>query len=43
MEPEWTEYSNSAYKGEDSWLEGGEVNEEFTKTGGFDARYTTAY
>jgi hypothetical protein len=43
LEPDWTEYSNSTYKGEDSWLEGGEVNEEFTKTGGFDARYTTAY
>ena len=42
-EPEWTEYSNSAWKGEDSWLEGGEVNEEYTKTGGFDAKYTTAY
>ena len=41
-EPEWTEYSNSAWKGEESWLEGGEVNEEYTKTGGFDARYTTA-
>jgi len=42
-EPEWTEYSNSAWKGEDSWLEGGEVNDEYTKTGGFDAKYTTAY
>ena len=42
-EPEWTEYSNSAWKGEESWLEGGEVNEEYTKTGGFDAKYTTAY
>jgi hypothetical protein len=42
-EPEWTEYSNSAWKGEDSWLEGGEVNEEYTKTGGFDAKYTTTY
>lgn len=42
-EPEWTEYSNSAWKGEESWLEGGEVNEEYTKTGGFDTRYTTAY
>jgi hypothetical protein len=41
-EPEWTEYSNSAWKGEESWLEGGEVNEEYTKTGGFDAKYTTA-
>ena len=40
-EPEWTEYSNSAWKGEESWLEGGEVNEEYTKTGGFDAMYTT--
>ena len=26
LEPEWTEYSNSAYKGEDSWLEVGNVN-----------------
>jgi hypothetical protein len=42
-EPEWTEYSNSAWKGEESWLEGGEVNEEYTKTGGFDAKYTTTY
>ena len=42
-EPEWTEYSNSAWKGEESWLEGGEVNEEYTKTGGFDTKYTTAY
>lgn len=42
-EPEWTEYSNSAWKGEESWLEGGEVNDEYTKTGGFDAKYTTAY
>jgi hypothetical protein len=42
-EPEWTEYSNSAWIGEDSWLEGGEVNDEYTKTGGFDAKYTTAY
>jgi hypothetical protein len=42
-EPEWTEYSNSAWKGEESWLEGGETNEEYTKTGGFDAKYTTAY
>ena len=42
-EPEWTEYSNSTWKGEESWLEGGEVNEEYTKTGGFDAKYTTAY
>ena len=42
-EPEWTEYSNSAWKGEESWLEGGEVNEEYTQTGGFDTKDTTAY
>ena len=40
-EPEWTEYSNSAWNGEDSWLEGGEVNEEYTKTGGFEVLNTT--
>lgn len=40
-EPEWTQYSNSAWDGEDSWLEGGEANEEYTKTGGFDVIYTT--
>lgn len=41
-EPEWTEYSNSAWKGEESWLEGGEVNEEYTKTGGFEATSSTS-
>ena len=41
-EPEWTEYSNSAWKGEESWLEGGEVNEEYTKTGGFEATNSTS-
>lgn len=40
-EPEWTEYSNSAWNGEDSWLEAGEVNEKYTKTGGFDTKHTT--
>jgi len=40
-EPEWTEYSNSAWKGEDSWLEVGNVNEEYTKTGGFEVLQTT--
>lgn len=34
-EPEWTEYSNSTWNGEESWLESGEVNKEYTKTGGF--------
>ena len=42
-EPEWTEYSNSAWKGEESWLEGGEVNEEYTKTGGFDTTSSTNF
>ena len=40
-EPEWTEYSNSAWNGEDSWLEVGNVNEEYTKTGGFEVLQTT--
>jgi hypothetical protein len=40
-EPEWTEYSNSAWNGEDSWLEGGVTNEEYTKTGGFEVLHTT--
>jgi hypothetical protein len=40
-EPEWTEYSNSAWDGEESWLESGEVNEEYTKTGGFEVRNST--
>jgi len=40
-EPEWTEYSNSAWNGEDSWLEGGVTNEEYTKTGGFEVLNTT--
>jgi hypothetical protein len=40
-EPEWTEYSNSAWNGEDSWLEVGNVNEEYTKTGGFEVLQST--
>jgi len=40
-EPEWTEYSNSAWNGEDSWLESGEVNEEHSKTGGFEVLNST--
>lgn len=40
-EPEWTEYSNSAWNGEDSWLESGEVNESWTKTGGFEILHST--
>ena len=40
-EPEWTEYSNSAWKGEDSWLESGEINESYRKTGGFEVLNST--
>jgi hypothetical protein len=40
-EPEWTEYSNSAWNGEDSWLESGEVNTEYTKTGDFEVMNST--
>lgn len=40
-EPEWSEYSNSAWDGEESWLESGEVNEEYTKTGGFEVKNST--
>jgi hypothetical protein len=40
-EPEWTEYSNSAWKGEDSWLESGEINESYSKTGGFEVLNST--
>jgi len=41
-EPEWTEYSNSAWKGEDSWLESGEINESYRKTGGFEVLNSTS-
>jgi len=41
FEPEWTEYSNSAWKYEDSWYEGGNVNEEWRRTGGFEVIHTT--
>lgn len=42
-EPEWTEYSNSAWNGEDSWLESGEINEEYSRTGGFEIMISTDY
>ena len=42
-EPEWTEYSNSTWNGEDSWIEAGEVNEEYTKTGGFQILQSTDF
>ena len=41
-EPEMTEYSNSAWNGEDSWLEIGEDNPDYSKYGGFEARHSTA-
>lgn len=38
---EWTEYANSAEKGENSWLEIGEKNDAYRKAGGFDSRFNT--
>ena len=40
-EPDWTEYGNSTWKGEDSWSESGRVDEEYTKTGGFEVLHST--
>lgn len=31
----WTEYANSTQKEENSWIEIGEKNKEYSKTGGF--------
>ena len=39
--PEWTEFSNSAWKFEDSWHESGRVDETWTRHGGFEATHTT--
>ena len=41
LDPSWTEYSNSAYKFEDSWNESGKVDENWTRTGGFEVIHTT--
>lgn len=41
LEPEMTEYANSAWKFEDSWHELGKVDETWTKTGGFEVIETT--
>lgn len=41
-EPEWSEYSNSTWKGEDSWLESGIVDETWTKTGGFQVNFNSS-
>jgi len=38
---EWEEYSNSAWDGEESWHEIGEEDEDYRKTGGFNARFDT--
>ena len=34
-------FSDSRDKSEESWLESGEVNEEYGKTGGFNMKHTT--
>ena len=41
FDPEWTEYSNSAWKYEDSWYEAGNVNEEWRRTGNFEVIHTS--
>ena len=41
-EPDWTEYSNSTWKFEDSWLESGRVDEAWSKTGGFEVKSSTS-
>jgi len=41
LEPEMTEYSNSTWKGEESWHESGRVDENWTNTGGFEVINTT--
>ena len=38
----WTEYANSCEKGETSWLQIGEKNEEYHKTGGFKINFDVA-
>jgi hypothetical protein len=38
---EWEEWYNSAWDEENSWYESGEENEEYTRTGGFEVRYST--
>ena len=40
-DPVWQQYANSSSKGEDSWLESGQQNPEFRKSGGFDVHHTT--
>jgi hypothetical protein len=38
----WTEYANSCEKGETSWIQIGEKNEEYSKTGGFKINFDIA-
>ena len=35
----WTEYANSCEKGETSWFQSGEKNEEYRRTGGFKVNF----
>jgi hypothetical protein len=37
----YKEYYNSSYKSEESWIESGETNDEFTKNGGFETHLST--
>jgi len=39
-DPEWNEYFNSNWKGEESWLEAGKENSEYRKTGDFEITST---
>jgi hypothetical protein len=38
---DWEEWYNSAWDGEENWIEIGESDPEYRRTGGFNARYTT--
>jgi hypothetical protein len=40
-DPDWEEYSNTAWHGEDSWYELGKENKEYRRTGGFEVFHTT--
>lgn len=41
FEGEMEEYSNSTTHGEESWLEAGEIDPSYTKTGGFNIEIST--
>jgi hypothetical protein len=38
---DWEDWYNSAWDGEETWLEIGEANPEYRRTGGFEARHST--